>query len=134
MTAGANSRSGLTTRNKEQGIIRFGDVYNMPVFTARKMAIGLHATAMPLSIGPIFKRDQSIPGTTQQRIFPERSVGSALTVSRAEDQGPSRFDNSIRGDETGKGISVFSGGGTGVLRTHGIADNKPSVPDQKSIT
>ena len=119
----ADSGPGLTTRNKEGGIIRFGDVYNMPVFTARKMAIGLHATAMPLSIGPIFKRDQSIPGTTQQRIFPERSVGSALTVSRAEGQGPSRFDNSVRGDETGEGNRVFSGGETGVLRTHGIADN-----------
>lgn len=122
ITAGANSRSGLPTQNNKGEIIRFGDGYNMPVFTARKMAIGLPATAMPLSIGPIFQREQSIPGTTQQRIFPERSVGFALAVSRSEDQGPSRFDSSIRG-ETGEGISVFSGGGTGVLRTHGIADN-----------
>ena len=86
------------------------------------MAIGLHATAMPLSIGPIFQRDQSILGATQQRIFPQKSVGFALAISRAEDQGPSRFDSSIRDDEMGRGIGVFSGGGTGVLRTHGIVE------------
>jgi hypothetical protein len=122
-SAGANSRPGQPTQSNERGIINFAGGYAAPVFTAQRTVIGLRPTAMPLSIAPIFKRHQSIAGALQPRIFPERSVGFAPTVSRAADQGPSRLDSSIRHDETTEGISVFSGGGTGVQRTDRIADN-----------
>jgi hypothetical protein len=123
LTARANREPGLPTQGNEGGIIRLGGDYDIPVFTARKTAAVIRLAAMPLTISPIFKRHPGMTGALQQRIFPERSVGIAPTASRAEDQGPPRFDNSIRGDETGEGISVSSAGGSRIFRTREGSDN-----------
>ena len=123
LTVRANREPGLPTQSNERGIIRFGGDYNIPVFTARKTAAVIRLAAMPLTISPIFKRHQAMAGALQQRIFPERSGGFASTASRAEDQEPSRFDNSIRGEETGEGISVSSAGGSRVFRNREGSDN-----------
>jgi hypothetical protein len=120
---GTNERLELPTLRNERAISNFGGAYAAPVFTARRTVIGLRPTAMPISIAPIFKRHESVASSVQSPLIPEVSVGFASTASRAEYQGSSRIDNSIRGDETGAGISFSFGDGSRVLRPHEASDS-----------
>jgi hypothetical protein len=120
--AGANSRPGQPTQSNERGRINFAGGYAPPVFTAQRTVIGLRPTAMPLTISPIFKRDGSMRAGAGRQIFPMRSSAVVLTASRADDHGSLGFDNSIRGDETGEGISQSFGDGSRIFRAQEASD------------
>ena len=117
-----SQQTGTTLRN-QRAISNFGGAYTAPVLTTRRTVIGLRPAAMPISIAPIFKRHESMTGSVQPPLIPEVSVGFASTAARAEYQGSSRIDNSIRRDETGAGVSFSFGDGSRVIRTDEASDS-----------
>src|SRR5215831_4729950 len=124
---GTNERLELSALRNQRAISNFRAGHTAPVLTARRTVIGLRPAAMPISIAPIFKRHESVAGSVQPPLIPEVSVGFATTAARAEYQGSSRIDNSIRRDETGAGVSFSFGDGSRVIRTDEASDNSNRV-------
>ncbi|MGH7928731.1 MAG: hypothetical protein ACREQV_13155, partial [Candidatus Binatia bacterium] len=123
LSSGASDKSVLAAQSSDHQVIKSGGGNAVAVFTARRMAIGFRPADMALSTAPILRRDNSLAGAVNRSIFPERSVAFARTVLRVANQRTLGFDNPIRGNESDARISVFPGGGAGVVRMHRALDN-----------